>query len=1220
MRFVKRILCLFMIVPCILFTGCNSILYNGNLKVEPYEPATLPVDISHKVEQKVEEVQEQDSDEKYAVEGTDAFYFLPQHENKPDVIVDFKVLDYRSQEGFIYCYKTPYYGSGANGDLGLTASKSGTAPEGRTATQTADTDLLVTVLMSYRPDTRAYNVFFTGLEQWEKGDTVSQDVEGIGELSGSVDENLLMAHKLEKEDQYFLYFGNHAYLFNPQGEEIWSYDYNGIVTQEIQNLVAQHRRDGYTAEVTVSDVVMDGSHYIYIPVSLQLEKEDDGGLDIDSLMENDKELENTSFQVILTCYNMEIGEGNSEGIRFTSENENWEAQRKEWLKDDGEVIGDREDLEAYLNENSMYAIKRRSTDDGGDKFPVFATVGHPINMELACIKEIYDINGRSLVSWLIENASYIRTHLSSSIPPGYYVWEDDFWNLFLGSLWKDNYFWGAMDEAEREQWVSLVKALLILKSQENDVQIPLLAPGKWNGKENPSPLPEDDNKIEGMFASKTTVYEDGSRATRLADIRIPGRFKEKGYWLIPEKKDVPMARFRTTEYTPELKRTLYYEEEETYEDEDGNEQTRTVTRTYTETTPAVPLQYEVYFPEGTTVFWVESRETDAQVSPSGDFGALYLSEVSESDTDDEDFISQALYDDGLSPIPLSDSQVKGKAIDGGIYYYGNSEIAAVITSTGITFYKRSGRTYDIAGKRYISLPELARSGDLVIAVTGEDGYTGQLDSPELEGVDEEQDEIIQEKLKSGSDTEIFAASDLTMLNENEFLISSMYNGIILYNFRNGMSIQLESGSYFGSFSLDGDSFMVVGYQTEEYSYQPSDVAWAKCYEMALGTESRQMESEALYDYVDGLANDYLSRTHRVQSEDGVYTPVQPSQEEKEADEQALRLFFGSDEVSRSELRKIMDQQGFDIDFEAFWEYTKEQRTKLQDQRSGLAELYGLAGLDGQEIPPEDGQLLEIEGRMIRSPYTSNLENLLVELALTDQAVARMSAADQERYRGYQESQRLLKVTGEQMDIWNSPDINGQSSQVSEEAAREAQQAMEDSAYYQAVLKDLESRFEEDGYSQEDEDWEEYLQRLLRQVSPDYSTNTLEEGLEEFCRTAGISQELTDVEELKRQLSSIRQVWELESLIISMKATSASYQNSGYQKEYETFLNTHFSTEAERLKAFQSAGFYRIITDLQIQNREFLEENEMTWEELLEDIIGKCGSGIVLGIENGSQGS
>ena len=316
----------------------------------------------------------------------------------------------------------------------------------------------------------------------------------------------------------------------------------------------------------------------------------------------------------------------------------------------------------------------------------------------------------------------------------------------------------------------------------------------------------------------------------------------------------------------------------------------------------------------------------------------------------------------------------------------------------------------------------------------------------------------------------------------------------------------------------------------------------------------------------------------------------------------------------------MDQQGFDIDFEAFWEYTKEQRTKLQDQRSGLAELYGLAGLDGQEIPPEDGQLLEIEGRMIRSPYTSNLENLLVELALTDQAVARMSAADQERYRGYQESQRLLKVTGEQMDIWNSPDINGQSSQVSEEAAREAQQAMEDSAYYQAVLKDLESRFEEDGYSQEDEDWEEYLQRLLKQVSPDYSTNTLEEGLEEFCRTAGISQELTDVEELKRQLSSIRQVWELESLIISMKATSASYQNSGYQKEYETFLNTHFSTEAERLKAFQSAGFYRIITDLQIQNREFLEENEMTWEELLEDIIGKCGSGIVLGIENGSQGS
>ena len=66
MRFVKRIICLLLILSCVLFTGCNSILYNGNLKVEPYAPPTLPVDISQKVEKKVEEVQQLELDEKYA--------------------------------------------------------------------------------------------------------------------------------------------------------------------------------------------------------------------------------------------------------------------------------------------------------------------------------------------------------------------------------------------------------------------------------------------------------------------------------------------------------------------------------------------------------------------------------------------------------------------------------------------------------------------------------------------------------------------------------------------------------------------------------------------------------------------------------------------------------------------------------------------------------------------------------------------------------------------------------------------------------------------------------------------------------------------------------------------------------------------------------------------------------------------------------------------------
>ena len=67
LRFVKRIICLLLILSCVLFTGCNSILYNGNLKVEPYAPPTLPVDISQTVEKKGEEVQQLELDEKYEI-------------------------------------------------------------------------------------------------------------------------------------------------------------------------------------------------------------------------------------------------------------------------------------------------------------------------------------------------------------------------------------------------------------------------------------------------------------------------------------------------------------------------------------------------------------------------------------------------------------------------------------------------------------------------------------------------------------------------------------------------------------------------------------------------------------------------------------------------------------------------------------------------------------------------------------------------------------------------------------------------------------------------------------------------------------------------------------------------------------------------------------------------------------------------------------------------
>ena len=1222
MRFVKRVFCLLLCASCILFTGCNSILYNGNLKVEPYEPATLPENISQQVEEKVEQTQEQQDDEKYQIEGTNAFYILPDHENKPDEIVDFKVLDYQEQEGFIYCYKTPYYGSTGEEDAGLTAAKSGIAPEERTATETEDTEILVTVLMSYQPATRAYNVFFTRLEEKDNSGTVSQQVEGIGELTGSVSENRLMAHKLEKEGLYFLFIGNRAYLFDSSGNQTWTYDYNAVIAQEIEELTKRYGRDGYTVETTISDVVMDGSRYVYIPVAIQLEKEGGDGLDLDSLMENDEELENTSFRAVLCCYNLDIGEGNSDGILFTSTNENWERQKEEWLEGNGRVFADEDELNDYVTENSMYNIKRRRSADGGDQFPVFATVGHPINMELAGFPDMFSIDDWELYQWIRDNWNIIEEKLTYSLPDGYYWWNRGAWGVLLINILGMQHFWGSMPETEREQWISLIKAVMALKAQMGQLEIPGLAPGTWNGETNPSPLGTDYEELEALFASKISVYEDGSRTSRFADIQISGRFQDGGDG---QKSLKPYL--RVLESTEELERTLYYEVEETYEDENGDEHTRTVTYSYTETVPAMPLTYEMVFPDGSNVFWVERQETTAQVAPSGDFGVLYLTDLSEADTADEDSLSQALYDDGLTPVPLSDSQVKGKIVDGGIYYDGDSAVAAVLTSTGMTFYERQGRSFNTADKHYISLSDLSRSRGLAISVSGEEGYTEQQEAPELEEVDENQDAIIEDKLENGADTEIYSASDLTLLNEHEIIISSMYNGIILYNLRNGISIHLEDGCYFASFpesSGAGRGFMVVGYQTDEFTYQPGDIAWAKCYEMDLEAQSNQMEADALKDYVDQLANRYLSSTHQVTLQDSAYVRVEPDEEEKTANERAYRLFFGSESEGRQELQTIINEQGFDIEFAQLWEHTVQVREKLQNQRIGLGQLYRLAGLNVGEDMPENGNLLEIEGRVIRSQYTSNLENLLVELALTDEAVGNLPGEDQERYRGYQESQRLLELSGANMDVVEDTKNSDQDAEKTirerhdAEEAAQARQDVEEAAYYREVVADLETRFEEDGYGTEGESWDTYLQRMLEIVSPDYATNTIEEGLDEFCQAAGISRELTDQEELKRQLSGVRQVWELEEIIVSMKVTAAAYQNSGYEEEYETYESTHYASDTERLKAFRKAGFYRIITDLQVQNRTFLEEQEMTWEELLEDIIEKCGSGIVLNSGTGQE--
>lgn len=1236
MRFVKRILCLFLILPCVLFTGCNSIILKGDLSVKNYEPSTLPVAISDHVEQKVEEAEETFDYEKYQIEGLNAFYILPSHENKPDEMVDFKVLDYQEDVGFIYAYKTPYYGPDDESE-GLTVSAVGDVGDGedletRTATETQDTSLLVTVLMSYRPDTGAYHVFFTCLESGIDTETVEKEVdEKLGTISGSVMENRLMAQKLSGQELYFLYQGNIGHLFNPQGEEVWSYDYNIVVNQEVEKLIMRHAKSGYTANVTISDVVMDGARYLYIPIAVELEKEGDDGIDLDSLSENDKELESNSFRAVLCCYNVNVGGNNQENIRFTSTNENWERQRAAWLEYDGVTFSSREDMEAYQEDVSMDRLKTGAAGDCEDRFTYFYTAGNALNLELWGVPDIFEVYDDHLSDWIFENYDLLIQHGTEDYLMRRFGWNYRvFWSIFSFLHYRPFYqpraFWNSLSQEEREEWYYMVKTAMALYFQEEGgIRIPPMGMGAWSSRDqtNESPLSnfltllpylQDTYALEALFAGKTTVYENGETETRLADIRIPGRMAGR---------DAQRPEIQVAEYTEPLTRTFYYEEEVETENEEGEKETEIITVEVTETTPSVPLTYELTLADDTMVFWIESEETDAEVIPSGSFGVLYLEDVSEPDTPDEESLSMAVYDDGQEVRPLEDAYVRGKITDGGFYYYDDTETAAVITSTGITFYQRSGqeRRFDLIA--YASSADLAQPSGMTISVAGGSSYLDTVSRAEVADVGEEQDAVIDEKLESGKDTEIYSGTDLAPLNRNEFVISTMYNGILLYNLRSGLSVSLEDGCYYASFPGKGSgqdrAFMVVGYQTDEYFYQPNDIAWAKCYEMDLAARGQELEKEAVKDYIDDLADAYLSRTHRVQmTEDGEgYVPVEPDEAEETANQQAETLFFGAEGSAESELRELIERMGFSIDFEELWEYTQQVREKLQNQRIALTELYALAGLGVISQTPADGNLLEIEGRLIRAPYTSNLENILVELALTDFAVDRIESSEERAlYRGYQESQRELSGS---MAVINSilKEGSGVSTgesgrlQASEQDVAKAQRALEESVFYQEVLADLQARYEEEHYGAEGQSWDSYMQEMLELASPDYSTNTREEGMREFCQAAGISEELTDLEELAGDLSRVYRVSELEELIIEYKVSGAAYQNTGYKQELQEYRDAHYDSEAERLAAFRGAGFYTIITNLQVQNMEYLEENDMTWEELLESIIQKCGSGIVL---------
>ena len=141
-----------MLFLSLALSGCESIILDAD--VNKATVATYTVPVSTVSESVAVETDLELTEEKYAIQGTDAFYILPAHRPGPKNIVDFQILDFINGTTMIYAYQA----LDASGD----SSGLGGAPEQGTAQDTdnnagkaiTDTETMATVLMAYQINTR----------------------------------------------------------------------------------------------------------------------------------------------------------------------------------------------------------------------------------------------------------------------------------------------------------------------------------------------------------------------------------------------------------------------------------------------------------------------------------------------------------------------------------------------------------------------------------------------------------------------------------------------------------------------------------------------------------------------------------------------------------------------------------------------------------------------------------------------------------------------------------------------------------------------------------------------------------------------------------------------------------------------------------------------------------------------------------------------------------
>lgn len=1301
---MKRIICIILAITCVFFTGCNSIIYNGKLEFEPYDPPKLITEkeIKKGVSEASEEKETENKLKKYNIEGVNAFYILDGHEDDPDKILDFQVLDYTSNGTLIYAYMTPCYGEET-----ILSGTTGQAPENRkwnpdTDKNAKETNRCVTVMMSYHPLSRQYKVFFSGYGSLDDVIAREKKFEGedaeLGSISASSKNSLLMVQKLVQQEKYFIFFQNVSYVYDKDGNQEERNDYGTLIAEEIYRFESQHQTDDTVIETSISDVAVDGNGYLYLSLMLERTKKsvsDAGTEELENVDLTEENAESQTFTELLCIYQLTF----DDQVRFTSTNLNWENQKQAWMSADGMTFESEEELEDFLDKNSMDDIKAGTAGyselNEPDTFSVYES-GEPLNLQLVGQKILNGDSGRNAVEEFQQRTKTLEVYLRSwgiiseislisMYPLSFIPWNPVFNSGFIDVSFFPYDLYSDLIQSTKKGLVLLsqenlsqenlsghetirAEVLSVLLNQPKGYKIPGIAPGLWIEKkqknaqifpmygEKDFPLEREIDKA--LMISKSTVYENGEKVSRYADLDIPywekvvcrsingishdvfGKLLKK----YPYQSPVVLVK----EKTEELERTLYVEEvQEEAEGSDGEEEVggnedNVALIPYKDVADSYPKTYELIFPDGTSLHWLETVETEAMVAPTSELGLFYYWDNEQRN--EEKSASNILFKSG-NTFYLSEYGIPGKVQDAGCLTYGDTEILVYITTEGVSFYKRPGKNQIFQRVRTTPLHEFVQNTAFSIGTNGNITYAQKVDEELETPKGSEEDKIIEKGMESGTQSEIYTVSNFTLMNPDEMILSSATGGILLHNMKNGLSIQLDKGAYFSSFPItekndQNGQFLCIGYATEEYTYDRMDLAWAKCYTYDLKAQGAQVKEKAVREYLMNRSITYLEQTHQVVYEtdkNGNKTAkiVRPDETQKKEMKEAEKLFYETEEVTEASLEKLMSGLGFGKPSEALRDYAENLARMRKNQKYALIELYELVGMTREEII-KDPKYLEMEGNLIFTNSPDALKNALVSLQLTDRALGRLQLTAEEkeeaqmknvtegqllqekreRYSQYKiQAQNVEKANQEQEKSQVKIENNKLMKNENTEDGEAARERIEGSEYHKSILNDLSQKYKENPKRNEKGDlmnWEEYLEYQLKRISPDNGSLLTEEGIEEFRQVTGIQEALVTDRQLQSDLKDISMLWELERLILRYELSTSKYQSSPWKTSFQKFDEKMvFDDTAERRRYFYNSDFYEVIRILAKEYENASNGTNRSWDSALQEIIIKSGKGVVI---------